>query len=58
MSILFLDGYKTYLAGAGLIGLAVYQFSQGDYPAAWASLMAGLAAFGIRRAINTSANGK
>ncbi len=30
MQTLFTN-YKTYLAAAGLIGLAVYQFSQGDW---------------------------
>ena len=47
-----LPGWKTYLAAAGLFGLAVYQFSQGDLGAAWQSLMAALAAFGLRTAID------
>lgn len=46
-----LSGYKTYVAAAGLVGLAVYQFSQGHYPDAFQSLMAALAAFGIRSAM-------
>jgi hypothetical protein len=45
-------GWKTYIAAAGLFGLAVYQLSQGDSTAAWQSLMAAIAAFGIRTAIN------
>jgi hypothetical protein len=48
----FLDGYKTYVAAAGLIGLALFQFSSGDYPAAWQSMMAGLAAFGLKHAVS------
>lgn len=46
-----LDGYKTYLAGAGLIGLAIYQFSQGQVEQAITTFLAGLAAFGLRHAI-------
>ena len=48
----FLTGWKTYLAGAGLIGLAVYQLSLGQYEQAWQSLMAGLALLGLRRAMD------
>lgn len=47
----FLDGYKTYIAGVGLIGLALYQFSQGDYAKAAESALAGLAALGLRNAV-------
>jgi len=47
----FLPGFKTNLAALGLAGLALYQFSIGDYPAAVQSLMAALAAFGLRQAI-------
>ena len=46
-----LPGWKTYLAAAGLFGLALYQFSQGDYASAWQSLMAATAAFGLKMAI-------
>jgi hypothetical protein len=46
-----LNGYKTYLAAAGLIGLSIYQFSQGQYETAFASFNAGLAALGLRHAI-------
>jgi hypothetical protein len=46
-----LEGFKTYIAAAGMVGLAVYQFSQGEYAAAWTSLMAALGAVGIRSAI-------
>lgn len=45
-------GWKTYIAAAGLFGLAVYQFSQGELGAAWQSLMAAIAAFGLRMAMD------
>lgn len=48
----FLDGWKTYLAALGLVGLAVYQFSQGQVELALQSFMAALAAFGLRQAID------
>lgn len=47
----FLLGFKTYLAAAGLLGLALYQFSQGQYQEAYMSLMGALAAFGLRTAL-------
>lgn len=47
-----INGYKTYLAAAGLLGLALYQFSQGQVEAAIQSFLAALAAFGIRQALN------
>lgn len=50
MSIL--DGYKTIIAGVGLIGLAVYQFSLGQFEQGMQSLLAGLVALGLRHAIN------
>jgi hypothetical protein len=50
-----LDGIKTYLAAAGLAGLALYQASTGDYVGAYTSLMGALAAVGIRHAIAKSA---
>ena len=53
-----LNGYKTYLAAAGLLGLAIYQASQGDYPAAVQSVLAALAAAGLRNAITTTAAAK
>lgn len=46
-----LEGWKTYLAAAGLFGLALYQFSTGDYMTAWQSVMAALAVFGVRQAM-------
>ena len=47
-----LSGYKTYIAAAGLFGLAIYQFSQNDLPHGFETLMAALAAVGIRHAIS------
>lgn len=46
-----LDGWKTYLAAAGLVGLALYQLSQGQVEAALQSLLAALAAAGLRHAV-------
>ena len=45
------NGNKTYLAAFGLMGLAVYQLSTGDYTAALQSFMAGLAAMGLRNGL-------
>jgi len=46
-----LTGLKTYVAAAGLLGLAIYQFSLGNYEAAIQSLLAAAAAAGLRNAI-------
>lgn len=46
-----LSGYKTYVAAAGLIGLAVYQLSNGEATNAINSLLAALTAAGLRHAI-------
>jgi hypothetical protein len=46
-----LDGKKTYLSALGLAALAVTQFMAGDYPGAAQSLLAALAAFGLRQAM-------
>lgn len=51
MSLDVLPGFKTYIAALGLLGLGVYQLSQGDYPSAVQSIMGALAAFGIRTAV-------
>jgi hypothetical protein len=48
MAILsLLAGYKTYIAVAGLLGLALYQFSTGQFDLAVQSLLGGLAAAGL-----------
>jgi uncharacterized membrane protein YjjP (DUF1212 family) len=47
----FGSGWRTYLAAAGLFGLALYQLSQGEFQSAVESFLAALAVFGIRRAI-------
>ncbi len=44
-----LNGSKTYIAAAGLFGLAVYQFSQNDLQHGLETLMAALAAVGIQQ---------
>lgn len=50
-----LNGYKTYIAAAGLMGLALYQFSQGQVEQAVQSFLGALAAFGIRNALRNVA---
>jgi hypothetical protein len=47
----FLSGYKTIIAAIGLLGLGVYQVSQGNTEAGFQSIAAALAAFGLRSAI-------
>lgn len=46
-----LDGYKTYIAAAGLLGLSVFQFSTGQISFGLQTLFAALAAAGLRSAI-------
>mgnify|MGYP007037435432 CR=1 FL=1 len=53
-----LQGCKTYLAVAGLIGLAIYQASTGEYQAAIQTAMAAAAAAGLRNAITTASTPK
>jgi hypothetical protein len=43
----FLEGYKTYIAVLGLLGLAVFQVSTGDLVHAVQSFLAALAAAGL-----------
>lgn len=50
----FLDGWKTYIAALGLLGLGVYQMSQGQFEVAMQSIMAAFAAFGLRKALERS----
>ena len=52
----FLSGYKTYMAAAGLVGLAVYQASQANYDQAFQSFLGALAAVGLRSAIAKTGN--
>jgi hypothetical protein len=47
-----LSGYKTYFAVAGLLGLAIYQFSTGQFVLAIQSLLGGLAAAGLHADLN------
>lgn len=46
-----IDGSKTYIAAAGLAGLAIYQLSQGQLTEGAQTLWQALAAAGIRHAI-------
>ncbi len=52
----FISGYKTYLAAAGLVGLAVYQASQGQIDGAAQSALAALTAVGLRHAVAKNAS--
>ena len=47
----WLEGYKTYIAAIGLLGLAVYQASESRFSEAAQSFLAALALFGLRSAI-------
>ncbi|MGE3820969.1 MAG: hypothetical protein AB7I30_16275 [Isosphaeraceae bacterium] len=52
MSILSLfSGYKTYVAAVGLMGLAIYHVSLGEFETAAQAFLAALAAAGLRDAI-------
>lgn len=44
-------GKKTYVAAAGLVGLAVFQYTVGDYLGLTQSVLAALAVFGLRSAL-------
>ena len=46
-----LNGYKTYIAAAGLLGLSLFQFSTGQAPLAIQTLLSALATAGLRSAI-------
>lgn len=48
---------KTFWAGVGLFGLAIYQATQSQYDNAVQSAMAALAVLGIRHAIAKATNG-
>lgn len=48
----WLEGYRTYIGAAGLLGLALYQFSVGEYAAAAESFGLALVAFGLRKAVD------
>jgi hypothetical protein len=50
----FLEGKKTYLAACGLLVVAYFQYKEGKVDQAIQSLMAALAAFGLRQAIDKS----
>lgn len=45
---------KTVVAGVGLVALGVYQLTQGNVPVGVQSVLAGVAALGIRHAIAKS----
>lgn len=45
----FFKSYQTVVAAIGLLGLATYQMSQGDFSTALQNFMAAMAAFGISK---------
>ncbi|MDX2035965.1 MAG: hypothetical protein SFX72_04890 [Isosphaeraceae bacterium] len=52
----FVNGYKTYIAAVGLLGLAVYELSMGDVTKAAETFLAALAAAGLRHAVEKKAD--
>lgn len=46
-----LSGAKSYIAAAGMAGLALYQLTQGQFDLGLQSLLAALAVLGVRHAI-------
>jgi hypothetical protein len=46
-----LNGYKTYIAAAGLVGLSVFQLSTGQVAPAIQTILSALAMAGLRSAI-------
>lgn len=45
------NGAKTYVAAIGLVGLGVYQISQSQLATGVQTILAGLAALGLRHAL-------
>ena len=43
----FLDGYRTYIAAVGMIGLSVYSFAEGNFDLGMTQIMAALGALGL-----------
>lgn len=51
-----LNGYTTYSAALGLLGLAIYKWTEQDYAGAVEAFLGALAAFGLRRAVSSVGN--
>ena len=51
INLLKLTGYKTYIAGIGMICLGIYQITQGEFDSGMKTIAEGLAVFGVRAAI-------
>lgn len=47
----FLKGYRTYIAAVGLVATGLVAIIDGNFVVGIQSLLAGLAVFGIRRAV-------
>lgn len=45
-------GFKTYVAAIGLVAHGVYQITQGNVDIGVTEVLAGLAAFGLRNAVD------
>jgi hypothetical protein len=52
----WLEGYKTYIAVVGLIGLSIFQLSTGDFVHAFQSFFAALAAAGLHADLSSKYN--
>ena len=52
------SGFKTYIAGVGLIALGVYQMTQGDYQTGMQTIAAGLAVFGVGHKLEKASESK
>lgn len=51
LKLLKLTGFKTYIAGVGMIAQGIYMLTEGQYMEGWALINAGIAAFGFRAAM-------
>ena len=51
----FVNGYKTYLAAAGLVVLSIYQASTGNLEQASQTFLSATAAAGLRHAVSKTA---
>lgn len=50
----YLTKYHTPIAAAGLLCLAIYQLTVGDYPHAWHAFLVGLGLLGIHLSLPDS----
>lgn len=50
----FASGFKTVVAAVGMVALGVYLVTQGQYENGVSQIMLGLAAFGLRAAVDNA----